>query len=798
MEEYFRDVYKMKSIHCHRLAIFVQLIMLILLLQAKLGVSFDSGLSNDDLIVLGNSELSAGNYETAARHFEDALETYLFLEPELQIEILTNLAKAYQFLGYFELSSKSLGKALFYAENSNDIGQFLKVYSSLGQLHTYMGNYDEAEKYLQKGLSTAAASEIVQAIIVNLLNLAELQAIKGKAEESFSYYKQAILHSRKIDDINLLSLALTNAASSAYSNEKFDQAQKWNYQALAMLPQVKDTRKKGHLMITVGTTFQKLSTVFQEKRDELTYNAYSVYKNAVKIADRVSDTYSKSYAFGYMGELLEKAGQLDEALKLSRKALQLAQTEQLPDAVFRWQWQVARILKEFGNLGDAIRVYRGALSTLKTIRHDLIISHENRNLKWNFREAIGPIYFELIDCLIEQYKFSDDNKMQQVYLHHVQEIVEQFQEAELEDYFLDDCQNIAKQNQRRVDSIIDETAVIQIIPLREQLNILVSVKDQNAPVEGTMIYLFFKDVKSKEVNNVVRTFRQYLEIRPGNKHLENAQKLYKWIIDPIKPILLQYRIKTLIFIPDLEFRTIPMAALHDGKQYLIQNFAIAISPGLHLLDPHTVNWKKARCLVTGSDRKGSGTTSLKFVAEEIANVRKYIRSETLLNDAFTLSGFSKIIAKNQFKIIHIASHGKFSGIAEESYIQTYDGKLSLNDLERAIKPSAYRGIPIELLVLSACETAAGNDRSALGLAGVAIKSGARSVFGTLWNVDDKSTSLLIDRFYKKLIKFPRAHDQTISKAQALQSAQKYFIEQDQYRYGHPCFWAPFQLIGNWL
>ena len=122
---------------------------------------------------------------------------------------------------------------------------------------------------------------------------------------------------------------------------------------------------------------------------------------------------------------------------------------------------------------------------------------------------------------------------------------------------------------------------------------------------------------------------------------------------------------------------------------------------------------------------------------------------------------------------------------------TYDGKLTLDNLEALIRPSQYRGKPVELLVLSACQTAAGDDRAALGLAGVAVKAGARSALASLWSVNDQSTSALITEVYHQLREHP-----TISKARALQAAQIKLL--DDRRYRHPCYWAPYLLIGNWL
>jgi len=137
----------------------------------------------------------------------------------------------------------------------------------------------------------------------------------------------------------------------------------------------------------------------------------------------------------------------------------------------------------------------------------------------------------------------------------------------------------------------------------------------------------------------------------------------------------------------------------------------------------------------------------------------------------------------------MATHGVFGGSAEDTFLLTYDGRLDMNRLSDLIKIGRFRDQPVELLTLSACQTALGDERAALGLAGVAVKAGVRSVIATLWFVDDEATSATIRDFYRRL-RQPGMH-----KAQALQQAQQALMAQSRFR--HPAYWAPFLLIGSW-
>jgi CHAT domain-containing protein len=169
----------------------------------------------------------------------------------------------------------------------------------------------------------------------------------------------------------------------------------------------------------------------------------------------------------------------------------------------------------------------------------------------------------------------------------------------------------------------------------------------------------------------------------------------------------------------------------------------------------------------------------------------YGGSKVLMNNDFNDAGFKNEFSNTNYSIVHIASHGHFDADYRKTFVLTFDKKVGLDEIEQLLRPSQIKDKPVELLSLSACETAAGDDRAALGLAGVAIKAGARSAFASLWCVDDEAAPVLVADFYAGL-----QHSPKINKAQALQHAQCKLIADPRYR--HPCCWAPYLLIGNWL
>jgi CHAT domain-containing protein len=250
-------------------------------------------------------------------------------------------------------------------------------------------------------------------------------------------------------------------------------------------------------------------------------------------------------------------------------------------------------------------------------------------------------------------------------------------------------------------------------------------------------------------------------------------------------------IKTLVFVLDGALQSLPMATLHDGQQYLLEKYNIALTPGLQLLEPKPVTQVKLKALIAALTEPRQGFPALPDVATEVEQISSAIPTNTILNQQFILESLEKQIKTASFPIVHLATHGQFSSNAADTFILTWNDRINVKKLDQLLResPSDNQKQPTQLLVLSACETAAGDERAALGLAGIAIRSGARSTVGTLWQVNDESTSILISEFYRQLAK------SKVSKAAALRNAQLSLLKNRQFQ--NPYFWSAFVLVGNW-
>ena len=353
----------------------------------------------------------------------------------------------------------------------------------------------------------------------------------------------------------------------------------------------------------------------------------------------------------------------------------------------------------------------------------------------------------------------------------------------MEDYFQDECVNLLKSKITKVETVSETAAIVYIIPLPDRTEMLVSLSSGLHRVKSP--------ATDAELTNVAHQFRVNLEKRTTYEYLDQAQQLYRWLIAPLEPLLAHTKIDTLVFIPDGALRNIPMGALNDGEKYLIEKYAVAVTPGLTLMEPRPFEKENIAVIADGLSTGVQGFAPLEYVPEELRTLHKLFGGTELINKQFVKANVEKEFADESYSIVHIASHGHFDSDAKKTFVLTFDGKLTLDELEQLLRPSQLRDKPVELLTLSACQTAAGDDRAALGLAGVAIKAGARSAFATLWFVNDQSSATLVSDFYTALRDHPE-----MSKARALQKAQVKLLSDE--RYAHPCYWAPYLIIGNWL
>ena len=735
----------------------------------------------------GAFETAAENWSRAARASEQAGDS------AGQVTALVHAAEAYVALGRYRQAIGMLDRALKVAEASGERSQVPWILSRLGNTLIATGPPSAAETTLRRSLELAreAGDTALAAAVLN--DLGNFLATQKKTPEAIAAYQESATIAERSGDALLVARARINEARARRQAGAIVEARAALDDALDRLERATPSYPVAFTLVSTGVAYHDLRAGTPDPGGELLLRSARALSRAATIAGGLGDRRTKSYAQGYLGTLYEDERRYDEALQLTREAIFAAQQANAPESLYRWQWQAARLHRKMGNVDEALAAYRVAAQTVTAMRPELTVRYEAAPA--SFRESTGSLYFELVDLLLRRASeiqaaapiavVSTGNPRPEAaaLLVEARDVVESVKVAELRDYFRDDCVDIALSRTKQLDIVSPTAAVVYPIMLPDRTELLVTLPSG--------LKRFVVPVSEARLTQEVRQFRRLLERRTTRQYLRNSRQLYDWLITPLEAELTAAKIDTIIFVPDGALRTIPMSALYDGKQFLIAKYAVAITPGLKLTDPRPLDRAHLRVLALGVTEPVQGFAPLPGVAEELTAVREVFgRGTTLLNAQFSISNVERELKGGDYTIVHVASHGEFGGEVNNTFLLAYDGKLTMDRLDQLIGLFKYRDEPLELLTLSACETAEGDDRAALGLAGIAVKAGARSAVATLWSVNDEASAQMVADFYQEL------KNPALSRAVALQRAQVKLLSDP--RYEHPGFWSPFLLINNWL
>jgi CHAT domain-containing protein len=337
---------------------------------------------------------------------------------------------------------------------------------------------------------------------------------------------------------------------------------------------------------------------------------------------------------------------------------------------------------------------------------------------------------------------------------------------------------------------------------------LVLVLPEGAPIRQSV-----PEANAAALKKTLEEFRRTItNQRRPRAYLSSSQQLYQWLIAPLEPQLEKLGIDTLIFCMDAGLRTVPMAALHDGQQFLVEKYSIGTIPSVSLTNTRYNPVKDAQVLAMGAS-KFQKLPSLEAVPVELDVITQQLwQGKSFLNEGFTMNNLKS--QHQPFGIIHLATHADFQpGDSSKSYIQMWDSQLHMNQLQQM----GWQQPPqVELLVLSACRTALGDIDVELGFAGLAVQAGVKSALASLWYVSDGGTLALMSEFYHKL-----SQPDVRIKAEALRRAQVAMLRGESrlengklYVAGlrepiplppelsgnqdlsHPYYWAPFTMVGS--
>ena len=531
--------------------------------------------------------------------------------------------------------------------------------------------------------------------------------------------------------------------------------------------------------------------------------------DAIASARELKNPSAEAEARGYLGYFYQQKEQYAKARQLTTEALALAPAINYPGIAYRWHAQLGNILAQQEDREAALAAYKASFRTISALRSDLATT------------PVENIFREYIALLLA------DDQSNPEELEEAREVLESLQITELDNFFRDPCSPVAE-DPVLIDGVDKQAAVIYPIILKNSLKVIVTLPEQ--PLQ-----LYTTNIPRQEVNKKIdkllsKTFRnpRFAEDFRGargnpeqqarvQESLDQslaqdirplAKEIYDWLLAEAEPLFQKNEIKTLVFVLDGPLRSIPMSLLYDGEQYLIEkDYNIVLTSGLQITDPQPLKPQPIKVLAAGTTEgdKDFGFSRIPEVETELNLISSlFPDSKVLLNQDFTPTSLSEQLEAADYPIVHLATHGQFSSTSDQTFILSgsksdseldkEDRFINVKEFDTLLRVGKRRGSQsIELLVLSACETAQGDNRAILGLAGVAVRAGARSTIATLWGADDKATAELMGYFYQNLNDNPE-----ISKAAALQDAQLKLLQNTDSQYSHPYYWAPFVFIGNWL
>ncbi|MGJ3249129.1 MAG: CHAT domain-containing protein [Elainellaceae cyanobacterium] len=729
----------------------------------------------------GRLQLVQGQTEQALDTWEQASELYQQLNDLTRhIRIGINQAEALQTLGLYRRAIALLIDLTHTIEAQPDSANQVIALRSLGDALRVSGELDQAEIVLRQSLEMAQRLNQSDEVARTQFSLGNMAYAQGDFSASADYYRQVIMTSSSPltqvqAQLNQLKVIVETQAETVSEAE-----------ILAIVDQL-DRLPSNRDSIDARINFAKSLISLGTQSDQSDHLLLAAQQLAIarQQAQQLGDVRAESFALGNLGQIYERSHQWSEAQSLTEQALQLAQPTTAPDIAYRWQWQLGRIHAAQDNRDGAIASYSGAIATLQSLRNDLVAV--SPDVQFSFQESVEPVHRELVSLLLKP-----GIDPTQAELEQARKTIESLQLAELDNFFREACLNATAV---QIDEVDRQAAVIYPIILGDRLEVILSVSAEAASPNSSRLLRRHTTVLPGGANELEQTasnLLQFLRQASANaRALPLAQDLYGWLIAPFESELETYGVKTLVFVLDGALRNIPMAVLHDGERYLLEKYSIALTPGLQLLESQPLASQRLNVLLGGISEPRQQFSALPGVVAEFQEIEETVpSSRKLLNQEFTSPALQEAINAVPFPVVHLATHGQFSSTFENTFILTWDGEVTVNDLNQLLRSSdVNRRRPIELLVLSACETAEGDNRAALGLAGVAVRAGARSTVATLWQLNDEVAPVFMQRFYQEL------SNEQVTKAEAVRRAQLSLLENP--RYSRPYYWSPITLIGNW-
>ncbi len=765
---------------------------------------------------LGLISQSIGEYKKAINYYQQALAIIREVGNRAgEGAILNNLGFIYSDLGKYEEAIAYYQEALAITRKVGNRAGEGAILNNLGEVYRNLGKYEEAVAYYQQALAIREEVGDRSGEGTTLNNLGAVYRSLGKYEEAITYYQQALAIHREVGNSPVEGTTLNNLGLIYSDLGKYEEAITYYQQALAIHQEVGNRQMEGSTLHNLGYLLQnqnqpQLAIIFLKQ----SVNIYETIRADIKgLPTDQQESYTATVANTYrkLGDLLLQQNRILEA----QQVLDLLKIQELEDYLQNVRGEgdekvvnlapEINIITEYAQLQDKAIANGKALSQLQEEVKGIPLAQRSEAQLQRLKTLTNQRE-ELVTLLTSFAKRED-----------VQTWVQQLSLiSQGRNVPLDQLKSISDDLQD-----IDQNAVLLYpLILEDRLELLLTTPN-SPPIRRTVT------VSREELNRTIVAYRQALKQRSPDVR-KHGQKLYNWLIKPLENDLATAETETIIYAPDGQLRYIPLAALHDGEQWLVERFRVNNITARSLTDwddkPSQELNILAGAFVEGNHEVKVGDhtfpfSGLKFAGREVEILASTIpTTDKLVDEAFNKDTFEDNM--DTYTVLHFATHAALvPGKPEESFILFGNGEtVSLKEVDE--KWSINN---VDLVVLSACQTGLGGElgedgREILGFGYLMQDAGAKAAIASLWSVDDGGTQALMNAFYAALA------TKKYTKAEALRQAQIALITGDysalsddprgaveirarfeeglegltQNSLAHPYYWGPFILIGNGL
>ena len=801
--------------------------------------------SNNDVKNTGGVLLNIGFAYRRLGQFEKALDFYQkaltvvnkYGDRKVETSILNNIAGIYRSLGKYS-------QALTQYKASLDLSQKLELprqaaitLSNIGAVYNELGQTDNALQYFEQALSQIQKIGDRQSESVFLSNIGLIYDNKGKRKQALDYYTRALQIHQELKDFPAQGITLNNIGEVYRVLGLDDKAIASYQQSLEILREIGDLSASAVTLSNLGRVYASTKRYSE---------ALNNYQQAAAIHQQLGERRGESIVLSNLGDLFanqlqpelailfyKRSVNLREFLRQEVRSLSIGEQKTYTSTVEGTYRDLANLLLKQNRvleaqqvldllkvqeLDDYLKNVRGNGETAKGI--ELLESEQRFFVDYS---AIQNRYIQAGKDSLDIYKFTPSNRSLEQ-KQRLRELVSLQESAsrQLSNYVQnpavssilkqisqsgDRASNLANLQQftdlqKNLQQFSQKAAIFYPLVLDDRLELIVVTANGN-PIRRTV------SVKKEQLNQAIVDFRSNVQDAGSFDVLSSAQQLHTWLIQPIADDLQKAGVQTIIYAPDAQLRYLPIAALHDGKQWLVERYTINTITAASLTNlgerPNTSLGKSLPRVLAGAFTTGkyvfdvNGKTfdfsGLPFAGKEVESlVAKLPNSVKFIDSAFSVN--STVAKFKQYNIIHLATHAAFvTGKPEDSFIMFGDGsRASLRDV------STWSLQNVDLVILSACETGLGgklgNGTEIMGFGYQMEYAGAKAAIASLWQVSDGGTQTLMEAFYNVL------QDPTLTKAEVLAKAQRSMINQkstdNSQSFNHPYFWSPFIIIGNGL